>query len=66
MSEDPIVAEVRRIRDEHAARYDYDLRKIYEALKEREKRSGRKLVSYPSREPKPVPAGGRARASSHD
>ena len=59
MSEDPIVAEVRRIRDEHAARYDYDLQKIFEALKDREKRSGRKLASYPARQLKPVSAGAR-------
>ena len=66
MPEDPIVAEVRRIRDEHAARYGYDLRRIYEALKSREKRGERKLVSYPPREPKTVPAGGGGRAESQD
>jgi len=47
MSEDPIVAEVRRIRDEQAARHDYDLRKIVDSLKQREKQEKRKLVSYP-------------------
>ena len=43
---DPIVDEVRRVRDAYAARFNYDLRAIYRDLKEREKRSGRKLVSY--------------------
>jgi hypothetical protein len=43
---DPIVDEVRRVRDAYAARFDYDLRAIYRDLKEREKRSGRKIVSY--------------------
>ena len=43
---DPIVDEVRRARDAYAARFDYDLRAIYRDLKEQEKRSGRKLVSY--------------------
>lgn len=43
---DPIVDEVRRARDAYAARFNYDLRAIYRDLKEREKRSGRKLVSY--------------------
>lgn len=33
MTEDPIVAEVRRARDEHARRFGYDLRRIHEDLK---------------------------------
>lgn len=43
---DPIVDEVRRVRDAYAARFNYDLRAIYRDLKEQEKRSGRKIVSY--------------------
>jgi hypothetical protein len=43
---DPIVEEVRRARDAYAARFNYDLRAIFHDLKEQEKRSGRKLVSY--------------------
>lgn len=43
---DPIVDEVRRARDAYAARFQYDLRAIFRDLKEQEKRSGRKLVSY--------------------
>ena len=43
---DPIVDEVRRIRDAYAARFNYDLRAIYRDLKDQEKRSGRKVVSY--------------------
>jgi hypothetical protein len=34
MWKDPIVEEVRRIREEHAARFGYDLKAIYEDLKE--------------------------------
>jgi hypothetical protein len=49
MHEDPIVAEIRRIREEHAARFNYDLWAIYEDLKEQERKSGRKFVSYPPR-----------------
>jgi hypothetical protein len=45
---DPIVDEVRRVRDAYAARFNYDLRAIFRDLKEKEKRSGRKLVSYAS------------------
>ena len=43
---DPIVEEVRRVRDAYAARFNYDLRAIFRDLKEQEKRSGHKLVSY--------------------
>lgn len=45
MKDDPIVSEVRHIRDEHAAQYNYDLRTIYAALKEQEKRSQSPTVS---------------------
>jgi hypothetical protein len=43
---DPIVDEVRRVRDTYAARFNYDLRAIYRDLKAQENRSGRKIVSY--------------------
>jgi hypothetical protein len=43
---DPIVDDVRRVRDAYAARFNYDLRAIYRDLKEQEKRSGRKFVSF--------------------
>ena len=43
---DPIVDEVRRVRDAYAARFNYDLRAIYRDLKQQEKRNGRKVVSY--------------------
>ncbi len=49
MSEDPIVTEVRRVRDEHAARFNYDLDAIYKDLKERERVSGRKYVRFEPR-----------------
>jgi hypothetical protein len=47
MWEDPIVEEVRRIREEHAAQFGYDLKAIYDDLKESEKKSGRVVVSFP-------------------
>ena len=43
---DPIVDEVRRVRDAHAARFHYDLDAIYRDIKEQEKESGRKFVSF--------------------
>ncbi|MBI3272416.1 MAG: hypothetical protein HYZ53_25720 [Planctomycetes bacterium] len=42
---DPIVDEVRRVRDAHAARFGYDLDAIFRDIKEQEKKSGRKFVS---------------------
>lgn len=43
---DPIVDEVRRIRDAHAAKFNYDLKAIFLDIKEQERRSGRKYVSF--------------------
>lgn len=58
MIDDPIVAEVRKIRDQYAAKFNYDLDAIYRDLKEREKASGRSYVRYPPRrcQPQPSPA----------
>ena len=42
---DPIVDEVRRIRDAHAAHFNYDLDAIYQDIKEQERKSNRKFVS---------------------
>ena len=49
MWNDPIVAEVRRIRAEHAAKFQYDLEAIYRDLKEKERTGGRTYVRYPPR-----------------
>ena len=35
---------MRKVRDAHAARFNYDLREIYQALKKEEVESGRKFV----------------------
>ena len=43
---DPIVDEVRRVRDEHAARFGYDLDAIFEDIKDQEKKSGQTFVSF--------------------
>lgn len=51
MWRDEIVDEVRRERDKIAARYDYDLEKLFEAMREEETRSGTDSVSLPPREP---------------
>lgn len=43
---DPIVDEVRRVRGEHAARFNYDLWAIFQDIQEQQKRSGLKFVSF--------------------
>jgi hypothetical protein len=47
---DPIVEEVRRTREQHAAKFKFDLKKIAAAARRRERASGRKVVSL-SRQP---------------
>jgi len=54
MWEDPIVAEVRRVRAAHAARFNNDLAAIFLDLKREEQKSGRSLASYPARRTAPV------------
>lgn len=47
--DDPIVAEIRAIRDEYAARHGYDVTRIFADIKARQKESGRNYVQYPPR-----------------
>ncbi len=48
---DPIIAEVRAIRDEYAARFDYDVGKMFRDLQERQNASDRNYACYPARRP---------------
>jgi len=52
MESDPIVEEVRAIREAYASRFSFDLQAIGRDLREKEKDSGRKIVSFPPRRPK--------------
>lgn len=45
MWEDPIVAEVQRIRIELAARFDFDIKSIFEDIRKRQILLGDRLVS---------------------
>ncbi len=47
MWEDPIVEKIHKIREEHARKFNFDLKAIYDDLKEQEKKSGRQIVSLP-------------------
>jgi hypothetical protein len=49
MIPDPIVEEVRAIRDEIAKEHDYDIDAIFESLRHREATSTTKHVSFPAR-----------------
>jgi hypothetical protein len=53
---DPIVEEVRKGREEHAARFNYDMDAIFEDLKRLEKASGHVLVNL---KPKRIVHGGK-------
>ena len=46
---DPIVAEVRAAREEHAAQFGYDVQAIFKDLQAKQKASGRKYKRYPPR-----------------
>jgi hypothetical protein len=54
MFDDPIVAEVRKARDEYARRFNYDLAAICHDLQQKQAQSGRKLVSFPPKRPKSI------------
>ena len=49
MPEDPIVAEVRKAREEYAARFNHDLDAMFRDVQEKTRASGRPVVSFPSR-----------------
>lgn len=51
MMDDPIVEEVRKHRQAHAAKYSNDLKAICAALKIREQQSSRKVVNRSPRLP---------------
>ena len=51
MPEDDVMKEVRRIKEEHAAKYGYDVHAIAEALRENQRQGHRKVVSRPPKRP---------------
>ena len=54
MRNDPIVAEVRAIRDELAAQCGYDIKEIFRKLREQQAKSGLKYVRYTARRVAPA------------
>jgi hypothetical protein len=47
--DDPIVAEVRKVKERLAAQFDYDVVAMLKDQQEREKRHGKRLVSFEHR-----------------
>lgn len=62
MSKDPIVEEVRRIRQQYAARFNYDLAAIFRDLKERQESGEFTVVSRKPRRPTGRPSTQKRRA----
>ena len=46
---DPVIAEVRAVRDGFAARSNYDVGAMFRRIREMQEESGRDYVTYPAR-----------------
>ena len=60
MKDDPIIAEIRKFREEYAARFNYDIDAMVKDIRSREGKDGRPVVSL---RPRLIPAVGYARVS---
>jgi len=49
MRSDPIVDEIRKIRDAHASRFGYDLKAICDDLRKKQEKGDNRIVSFPPR-----------------
>ena len=47
--QDPIVKETRKLRRQYAAKFNFDMDAIFEDIRNRQKKSGKKHVAFPSR-----------------
>ncbi len=52
MFTDPIVEEVRRVREEYAKRFNYDVHAIADDLRKQEQQHSDRLVSFPPKRPR--------------
>ncbi len=52
MQPDPIVEEVRKIRDEYAKRFNYDLDAICRDLQEKQRQGEKRVISLPPKRPR--------------
>lgn len=51
MQTDPIIAELRAIREAYAAQFDYDVEAMFRDIRARQEASGREYVRLPARGP---------------
>ena len=56
MWRDPIVEEIRQLRQQYASQFHHDLAAICRDLRERQRKSSRKIVTFPPRPPQEVKA----------
>ena len=55
MWDDPIVLEIRKMRDEHATRFSFNLQAIADDLRKQQENSGRTFVSLQPKKPTSLP-----------
>lgn len=51
MPEDAVIEEVRRIKEAHAAKFNYDVHAMAKALREKQRQGNHKVVSRPPKRP---------------
>ncbi len=55
MWDDPIVQEIRKVREDHAARFNFNLEAIADDLKKQQEDSGKTFVSLQPKKPTVLP-----------
>jgi hypothetical protein len=63
MWKDPVVEEIRAIRDEYASEFNYDIEAICRDLRAQEARSGREPLTLPPKRLVPRPPGAAGEAA---
>ena len=61
---DPIVEEMRKLREEYAAQFNHDSNSMFDDILKCQSREGKKLVTFPARKPKHKPTIGARHAFS--
>ncbi|MFT5326157.1 MAG: hypothetical protein ACI8P0_004031 [Planctomycetaceae bacterium] len=57
MTDDPIVEELRKVRDEYAKTFGYDLDAICRDLQKKQEQPGKQVVSFPPKRPATIAGG---------
>ena len=56
MWQDPIVEEIHKTREEYARQFNFDIDAICKDIQAKQANSGREVVSFPPRKPRPKPS----------